>query len=55
MTFQHIGTTPSPGPRLTPASVCPECECGKHVNCDGTAWDDEHDCIGRCECARCDA
>ena len=30
---------------------CPECACGKHANCDGTAWDDTTDAPTACECA----
>ena len=30
--------------------LCPECEQGKHGNCDGTAWDDEADQECACEC-----
>jgi len=33
---------------LEPA--CPECEQGKHINCDGTAWDYEYDVPVRCAC-----
>lgn len=31
-------------------SVCPECEQGKHGNCDGTAWDDNADAETECGC-----
>lgn len=30
--------------------VCPECRNGKHVNCDGTAWDESKDAMGPCHC-----
>lgn len=30
--------------------ICPECEQGKHGNCDGTAWDDELDELTTCRC-----
>lgn len=30
--------------------TCPECVQGKHGNCDGTAWDDERDCLTICSC-----
>lgn len=30
--------------------VCPECEQGKHANCDGTAWDDAKDEPTSCTC-----
>lgn len=32
--------------------VCPECEQGKHSNCDGTAWDNEADAVVACGCAQ---
>ncbi len=30
--------------------VCPECESGKHGNCDGTAWCHVKDDYTRCLC-----
>lgn len=32
------------------AHICPECRNGKHVNCVGTAWDDDLDVAVDCEC-----
>ena len=29
---------------------CPECEQGKHVNCDTTAWDPNNDEVTVCPC-----
>lgn len=29
---------------------CPECEAGKHGNCDGTSWDNELDHEIPCPC-----
>lgn len=34
-------------------AVCPECRQGKHVNCDGEAWDTEADQPTTCACAEC--
>lgn len=34
---------------MSALAVCPECEQGKHGNCDGTALD-EHDEIVGCQC-----
>lgn len=31
-------------------AVCPECNQGKHVNCDGTAYDKLNDTTHRCPC-----
>lgn len=31
-------------------STCPECAQGKHVNCDGRAWDNDTDTITACLC-----
>jgi hypothetical protein len=31
-------------------AVCPECQQGKHQNCDGTAWDNQADAPGTCHC-----
>lgn len=31
-------------------NVCPECVNGKHTNCDGSAWNDEEDCLTSCQC-----
>lgn len=33
------------------AHVCPECEQGKHDNCNGDAWDDQADELTSCDCA----
>lgn len=33
-----------------PILICPECNAGKHQNCDGTAWDAETDMPGACGC-----
>jgi len=32
-------------------NACPECEVGKHGNCDGRAWDLVHDKYVECDCA----
>lgn len=32
-------------------SICPECRAGKHVNCDGQAWDSEKDEPTVCACS----
>ena len=37
-------------PREAAVATCPECTQGKHVNCDGAAWDDETDTPCPCEC-----
>ena len=29
---------------------CPECQVGKHANCDGTTWDHETDGPAFCVC-----
>jgi hypothetical protein len=34
----------------TAKPVCPECQQGKHGNCDGTAWDEGRDEISLCRC-----
>lgn len=34
-----------------PWIACPECDQGKHGNCDGTAWDVEADDRIECPCA----
>lgn len=31
-------------------TICPECAQGKHVNCDGTAWDNALDQEVPCAC-----
>jgi hypothetical protein len=31
--------------------ACPECQQGKHDNCDGTTWDDWRDTYAECPCA----
>lgn len=37
--------------QLAPApKLCPECQQGKHFNCDGTAWDERTDARTECEC-----
>lgn len=33
-----------------PDPICPECRDGKHRNCDGDAWCDEHDKLAECAC-----
>jgi hypothetical protein len=30
--------------------MCPECQQGKHQNCDGLAWDFEIDKLTHCDC-----
>jgi hypothetical protein len=30
---------------------CPDCEQGKHQNCTGEAWCNEHDVPARCPCS----
>lgn len=35
--------------------VCPECVQGKHVNCDGIAWDADIDEPTDCACIQCEA
>ena len=32
------------------AAICPECRNGAHRNCDGQAWDEDHDMLTLCEC-----
>jgi hypothetical protein len=50
---EHVGTrtvgesTTSTEPQLW---VCPECEQGKHGNCDGWAWDFDADEKTQCQC-----
>lgn len=34
-------------------AICPECRNGKHVNCDGQAWDDVADELTVCRCPDC--
>lgn len=36
-----------PLPRPEP---CPECQVGKHINCDGTSWDFRYDEYVVCPC-----
>lgn len=36
------------------SSTCPECEQGKHTNCDGYAWDYQTDRLTECHCANRD-
>lgn len=31
--------------------ACPDCEQGKHRNCDGVTWDNEADDFTKCPCA----
>jgi hypothetical protein len=61
--WSRLGTTPdgsavfwapvgTPLPR--PVEACPECQQGKHGNCDGTSWDDLRDEPTDCPCARRD-
>lgn len=40
-----------PTPEPTPW-VCPECEQGKHRNCNGTAWDFDADELVPCGCPK---
>lgn len=35
---------------ITRLWVCPECEQGKHANCDGWAWDFDADEKTQCQC-----
>lgn len=35
---------------LPPPPPCPECEQGKHPNCDGTTWNDSTDARDWCPC-----
>jgi hypothetical protein len=37
---------------MPPKNVCPECAQGKHINCDGQAFDDDSDAVVECGCAR---
>jgi hypothetical protein len=30
--------------------MCPECQQGKHQNCDGLTWDFEIDKLAHCDC-----
>lgn len=32
-------------------NICPECRAGKHVNCNGQAWDSEKDEPTQCGCS----
>jgi hypothetical protein len=34
------------------APICPECNAGKHQNCDGSAWNDAADDVDVCACER---
>jgi hypothetical protein len=47
-------TDPGPGigePDIMPEDhMCPECQQGKHQNCDGLAWDFEIDKLTHCDC-----
>lgn len=40
-----------PEPGLTARPICPECEQGKHGNCDGLTWDDIKDDYTYCTCS----
>lgn len=33
-------------------AACPECEQGKHDNCDGTSWDTDRDREAECPCSQ---
>ena len=48
---QEVGLVaqPVPCPVCSPR-VCPECEQGKHGNCDGTAWNNDIDSVVDCAC-----
>jgi hypothetical protein len=35
---------------VTDTHVCPECETGKHRNCDGDAWCHQYDTPTSCAC-----
>ena len=35
---------------MEPAIFCPECEVGKHGNCDSFAWDEDEDREVACSC-----
>lgn len=36
---------------MTPTWLSPDCAAGKHAPaCVGQAWDEERDCLTRCEC-----
>lgn len=37
-------------PKASEIEACPECAQGKHPNCDGTTWDNEHDELTVCPC-----
>lgn len=43
-----MDTTLHPTPH---SAMCPECQQGKHGNCDGTAWDNHQDEPAPCACA----
>lgn len=40
----------SEDPATVVESVCPECQQGKHDNCEGQAWDNAADAPGPCQC-----
>jgi hypothetical protein len=42
---------PEPASDATAVAICPECQQGKHQNCEGQAWDDAADAPGPCACA----
>ena len=35
-----------------PEAICPECDQGKCINCDGTAWNNELDIQVACSCSK---
>ena len=46
----HPDGTPAEWTETPEVFPCPECEQGKHGNCDGTTWDDEADRPAPCPC-----
>lgn len=57
--WSRLGTTPDGSAVFwapvgakppAPIEVCPECEQGKHGNCDGTTWDTLRDEPTDCPC-----
>lgn len=36
---------------MTELRACPDCCAGKHINCDGTTWDEVLDCPTTCPCS----
>lgn len=51
VTAEHapVGSFGSTRSANVPA-ICPECRNGAHKNCDGQAWDEDHDMLTVCEC-----